>query len=191
MVAQTVLPALMFVPRLLPYRTPTRLLAFLLPLAAWATHAVSGPRAAGGRPFPPAVPLAMCRGGWWGLSLANPWINTLSSAVCAVTITIAVFIPAFWAPAVIVDSRQLRRLLMLMLICNGASALMGVAQVYRPDTFRPPKIVLFETDPDLEAGSSFVRDDGTRVLRPPGLSDTPGGAAIGGLTCTHSAWRWH
>jgi hypothetical protein len=60
---------------------------------------------------------------------------------------------------------------------------MGIAQVYRPDTFRPPKIALFEINPEFEGGVSIETDDGRRILRPPGLTDSPGGAAISGLIC--------
>ena len=179
-VSQTALPAMMFVPSLLRFRFITRMLAFLLPLAAWAAYVLKGRRVAGGRAYPPAVCLGLAVG-WLTLSIANPWVNTLASAACAVVITTAVLCPAFWAPAAITDPRQLKRLLLVLLVCNGASVLMGLAQVYRPETFRPPKIIMFENDPDLEAGSTIVTDDGRKILRPPGLTDSPGGAAIGGL----------
>jgi hypothetical protein len=179
-VSQTVLPALMFVPSLVPYRTISRMIAYLLPLAAWAAHVVSGRRVAGGRAYPPAICLGLAVA-WMTISIGNPMVNTLASALCAVMITTAVLCPAFWAPAAITDPRQLKRLLMILLVCNGASALMGLAQVYRPDTFRPPRILVFEVNGEAEGMATIVTDDGRKILRPPGLTDSPGGAAIGGL----------
>ncbi len=181
-VSQTALPAMMFVPALLPARTITRMLAFVLPLAAWAAHIAAGRRVAGGRAYPPALCLGLAVG-WLTLSIANPFVNTLASAACSVVITTAVLCPAFWAPAAITDPRQLKRLLLVLLVCNAASALMGIAQVYQPERFRPPKIIAFERDADLEAGSSIITDDGRMILRPAGLTDSPGGAAFSGLIC--------
>ena len=179
-ISQTVLPAMMFVPSLLRYRMITRILAYLLPLAAWAAHMARGRRVAGGRTYPPTVCLGLAVA-WLTISIANPWINTLASAACSVAITAAVLCPAFWAPAAITDPRQLKRLLLIMLVCNGASALMGLAQVYRPETFRPPKIFLFEFNSDAEGMLTTEANDGRKILRPPGLTDSPGGAGIGGL----------
>ena len=181
-VSQTALPAMMFVPALLPYRTITRMLAFLLPLAAWAIYAARGRRVAGGKIYPPTPCLAVAVA-WLVISIANPWVNTLTSAACSVVITTAVLCPVFWAPAAVTDKRQLKRLLMVLLACNAASAIMGIAQVYQPERFRPPRIVLFEKDADLEGGATIETDDGRKVLRPPGLTDSPGGAAISGLIC--------
>ena len=179
-VAQTVLPALMFIPALLPIRFLTRVISFLLPLIAWAVYSISGRKVAGGRPYAAAVPLALAMG-WLAVSIFHPNVNTLNSAVCSLGITAGVCCPAFWAPAAIVDGRQLRRLLVLMLLCNGASAVMGIAQVYRPDTFRPPRVPMLELNPELEGSLMVKTDDGREFLRPTGLTDTPGGAAIGGV----------
>ncbi len=178
--AQTLLPALMFIPQLVQFRFLTRVASFALPLMAWAVYIVLGRKVAGGRTYPPAIPLAFAMG-WLALSIMHPTTNTFSAAFCAVGIAAGVCCPAFWAPAAIRDVRQIRRLMVLMLLCNGASALMGIAQVYRPDTFRPPKIAMFEASADMESSLTVTTDKGREFLRPPGLTDTPGGAAIGGV----------
>ena len=178
--AQTVLPAMMFIPQLVPFRFVTRVASFVLPMIAWGAFLLSGRKVIGGRLYPPA-PFLMFITGWLTLSIFHPTVNTLTSAICAVGIAVGVFCPAFWAPASIVDGRQLRRVMILLLLCNGASALMGIAQVYRPATFRPPKIALFEGDASLEGALTVKTEDGREFLRPPGLTDTPGGAALGGV----------
>ena len=180
LLAQTLLPAMMFIPQLLPLRLLTRVASFALPIMAWGYFIFSGRKVAGGRLYPPVFPLMFIMG-WLTLSIMHPTVNTLTSAMCAVGIIVGVFCPAFWAPASITDSRQLRRVVILLLMCNGASALMGIAQVYRPDTFRPPKIAMFEADSSREDSMTIKTDDGRSFLRPPGLTDSPGGAATGGV----------
>ena len=179
-VAQTMLPALMFIPQLLRIRTATRIASFALPLMAFALYTVSGRKVAGGRTYPPSLLLLACLL-WYVLSLGHPQVNTLTSAMASIGIATGVFCPAFWAPAAITDTRQVRRLLILLLLCNGASALVGVGQVYYPEKFRPPKIALFEHSPEMESSFTLTRADGKEFLRPPGLTDTAGGAALGGM----------
>jgi hypothetical protein len=179
-ITQTLMPALMFIPPLIPLRFLTRVASFGLPLIAWGFSILSGRRVAGGRTYPPTGTLLFIVG-WLTLSIAHPTTNTLNAAMCAVGITVGVFCPAFWAPASIVDRRQLRRLMVIMLLCNGASALMGIAQVYRPDTFRPPELPILKVNPDAESSYNVKTDDGREFLRPPGLTDSPGGAALGGI----------
>jgi hypothetical protein len=135
---------------------------------------------AGARLYSPVPFLAFAAAWVAGSAFLNPGVNTLLSALCALGILMGVLGPAFWAPASIRDPRQLTRLMVLLLACNGASALMGLAQVYRPDTFRPPKMPVLESNPDKEKSLEIELKDGSRILRPPGLTDTPGGAAIGG-----------
>jgi hypothetical protein len=179
-IVQTLMPALMFIPALIQIRFLTRVVSFAIPLAAWGFYFMSGRKVAGGRTYPPTGPLLFIVG-WMTLSIAHPTINTLNAALCAIGITVGVFCPAFWGPAAIVDRRQLRRLMVIMLLCNGASALMGIAQVYRPDTFRPPELPILKNNPDIESSLNVKTDDGREFLRPPGLTDAPGGAAIGGI----------
>src|SRR3954447_23241795 len=69
----------------------------------------------------------------------------------------------------------------LLLICNGASALMGVAQVYQPERFRPPEIAQLKLSAVQEGDLIVTRDDGTTFYRPFGLTDTAGGAAFAGM----------
>jgi len=178
--SQTIFPAMMFVPALLPLRFVTRVAAFALPVAAWAAYVLWGRRPAGARLYPPAPFLAFAAVWVAGSAILNPGVNTLLSALCALGIMLGVLGPAFWATASIRDPRQLSRLMVLLLACNGASAVMGMAQVYRPDTFRPPRMPLLEANPGQEKALEIELSDGRRILRPPGLTDTPGGAAIGG-----------
>jgi hypothetical protein len=181
LIAQTVLPALMFVSSLSALRPVLRVAATALPLVAWLAVLSSGRRPAGMRRYPAAGWLAFCAG-WMALSIAHPTTNSLVSGAAEASLAISIFCPAFWAPAAIRDARQVRRLVVIVLACNGASSLMGIAQVYRPERFLPPVI------PKLEGLASFeesdltvTTDDGRKYLRPTGLSDSPGYAGTCGV----------
>jgi hypothetical protein len=87
--------------------------------------------------------------------------------------------PAFWAILVIQNQNHLKRLLVLTFITNFASAGVGVLQVYYPDTFNP--IEFTTADADLVSRLTYVGPDGREILRPCGLTDTPGGASNAGL----------
>jgi hypothetical protein len=65
------------------------------------------------------------------------------------------------------------------LLCNAASSVLGILQFYYPDRFNPPEIHTvgkYGLDPYI-----YTTADGRQVIRPCGLSDTPGGAASAGL----------
>jgi hypothetical protein len=65
---------------------------------------------------------------------------------------------------------------------NIGSAAMGVLQVYWPETFTGSISGIVSARGNFQMGSANVKlADGTIVLRPCGLTDTPGGAATGGL----------
>ena len=101
-------------------------------------------------------------------------------AQCIFQLSIAA--PIFWMHKAVRSPRQLEKLLALVLVMNFVSAGLGVLQVYYPDRFMPPQLNYQLGDNMLEA-LSYVGADGRIIVRPPGLSDTPGGAALaGGLT---------
>ena len=178
-IAQTAMPALMYVPGLSVLRAASRAVACVVPLVAWGAVLASGRRVAGKRP-PATGWLTFCSV-WLMLSIAHPTTNSFLSGLAEAALYISVFCPAFWAPAAIRDARQLRRLLVIFLICNGASSLMGIAQVYRPETFRPPNIPSLAGNADRERDMTITTDDGRQYLRPCGLSDQPGYAGICGI----------
>jgi len=178
---QTVMPALVFIPGLQSYRIVTRMAAYGLPLMAWIWAILTSSRIAGGRKYPVATCMAVVAG-WLVVSLAHPNCNTFNSALCAVGLTIGVFCPVFWAPAAVKDSRQLQRVIVVLFLCNAASAVIGLGQVYRPNTFMPSKVAIFEANRDVENSYTVEAANGLKFVRPPGLTDNPGGAAVGGAT---------
>jgi hypothetical protein len=183
LVAQALIPALLFVPGISSGRVVIRMASFFLALAVWFIALQSG--RAGSSTFSPTFWLKLVTG--WLLLMIFHWGTTsIIAALAQVTLYIAVLSPAFWAPGLLSSSRQLRRLMTILLICNGISALVGLGQVFRPQTFNPPVIPgITGTEESLTAlALTYVDQYGQKIIRPCGLSDTPGAAAAAGGAAT-------
>ena len=70
--------------------------------------------------------------------IASPETNTLRAGMAQTMLYVAVMAPVFWAPLLVRSKRQLQRIMAILLICNGANAVVGVLQVKFPDTFDTP-----------------------------------------------------
>ena len=182
-VGQTLFPALLFVPGLVKIRFLLRVASFGLALAAWAAVYASGRRAAGRR-FAAAPWLSFCAG-WLLLMLVHPDTNSPVSGLASAMLNLAILSPVFWAPTLANSTQRVTRLLTIMLVCNAASTIVGILQYYRPGRFDPPALMIDEL---MGEGFSnqliYTTADGREVLRPCGLTDTPGGACLAGTyTC--------
>lgn len=89
--------------------------------------------------------------------------------------------PAFWAVMVVQNRQHLVRLLTLTFATNLVSAILGILQVYYPEIFSPP--ALTTVDPEIRDRLTYTGPGGRQILRPCGLSDTPGYASYSGLFC--------
>lgn len=87
--------------------------------------------------------------------------------------------PAFWAVMVVKNRKHLIRLLVLTFATNFVSASLGVLQVYYPDTFNPVEFT--SADPEILKRLVYTGPGGVEILRPCGLSDTPGYASYSGF----------
>jgi hypothetical protein len=60
----------------------------------------------------------------------------------------------------------------------------GILQVYFPDSFLPPEFSALAQaiNPEIIGSLTYIGADGRQIIRPPGLSDLPGGAAAAGMT---------
>jgi hypothetical protein len=116
------------------------------------------------------------------VQILHPNSNTLLASLAQLGMYVAILGPLFWVPRLDVEFKTLRRALLILWGYHTLSAALGVLQVYMPGVFQPrisPMIV--------SQGQGYlntlmiVTSGGRRVLRPMGLSDIPGGAAISGL----------
>jgi hypothetical protein len=181
MVAQTALPALMFIPGLSVVRAPSRIAAFSIALVAWGAIVARGTRPRPGRAFP-AIPWLTAAVGWLCVMILHPDGNSILARVGHVALYTAILSPAFWAGAALTDPRQIGRLLKIMFVCNALGAAVGLGQVYRPDIFNPPVIPqAVKAGPDRIGDISYLDSGGRRIMRPCGLTDQVGGGAQAGM----------
>jgi hypothetical protein len=115
------------------------------------------------------------------LELLHPLTNSIAAGIATFVFNLCIVAPIFWACRLRVDAQVLRTLFRLYWALNLASAVMGALQVYFPGSFQPAvSSVLAHT---YMAGFHITLANGARVLRPMGLTDTPGGAGIGAMYC--------
>src|SRR5207248_2246288 len=137
-IGQTAIPALLYLPGSQAIRLPIRMAAFLISLAAllkwrFASRAVS--------PAPhPAQPWLLACVALLTTMIFHPATNSVKSGIGHVLLYLTVLAPCLWAPAFVHSAAQLKRILIILLVCNGINALVGVLQVYDPDRWMPPEL---------------------------------------------------
>jgi hypothetical protein len=180
LLTQFVAPALLLVPGISAVRLVLRVATFAVALMAWAGAIASGRRVPGRRGA--SAGWAKFSAVWLGLAALNPSAASPLAAVAGLVLNLAILSPAFWVPATVRSAARLERLLAILFLCNAASAVVGILQYYYPGRFDPPEMRL--TGKYGRDQYTYKTDDGREVMRPCGLSDSPGGAAPAGLyTC--------
>jgi len=173
--SRTVIPALQYIPGANVVRTPLRVVDYSLVLLVWAWVLVHGRRQVG-RTFVPKLLLAVCAG-WLLISIAHPTTNSLISGTAQAFLVISIMSPVFWVPQLKITPERMSRLLRLIFFANLLSSMWGLGQVYMPDRFNPPDIAIFHRSVGMEGALSLTTSSGRRIIRPCGLTDTPGAAA--------------
>jgi hypothetical protein len=115
------------------------------------------------------------------LSIFHPMTNSLTAGFGTVFLSLAIMGPVFWVPNIRVTSNDVRRLFFLLWSFDTASALIGVLQIYYPGSFQPAYASTISEGGI--AGLRITLANGASLVRPMGLTDTPGGAAAGGTFC--------
>ena len=169
--------ALLFLPGSQAYRPVVRGLPYAISAALLLVYL---PKAMRGR-APGGTLLLTFAMGLLGLNFLHP-TTLVSAGIAQCLFQLAIAAPMFWAWRAVSSPEQLRRLLVLAFIFNTAGSVLGVLQVYYPDQFMPPQFSSLGTRMnELYVESlTYVGIDGRRIIRPPGLSDQPGGAAVAG-----------
>jgi hypothetical protein len=175
--SQTLLPALLFLPGSQAFRLPVRIGAYAVSLYAFAMWWFG--RAERRQDPHPAERWMVLVLVVLGLSIGHPLTNSLTSGVAQTLLYFAILCPLFWARSYVTTRRQLVRVLVLLLICNGINSVVGVLQVYDPDRWMPREFSAVLTKEAL-AAASYVGPGGRIIVRPPGLFDTPGAVCSAG-----------
>lgn len=173
-ISQTALPALLFLPGTQAFRLPIRTAAFAISLAAfawWMIESTVQVRSSKAQSWIAAVMALLA------VMLFHPLTPSLGGGFAQIAVYFSVMAPLFWAPVFIRTPEHLARILWLLLICSGCNALVGVLQVYDP-RFLPAEFSRVISGNEVAMGSvTFIGRNGERLLRPPGLFDTPGAVA--------------
>jgi hypothetical protein len=195
-VAQTLIPALLYVPGAQAFRLPIRVASYAIALVGFAAWWFKrGAHRSVPHPSERWLILAV---GYLTLMLFHPLTNGLLAGFAQVMLYVAIFCAVFWAPAYVERPRQLVRILAFMLICNGINSLVGVLQVYDPDRWMPRELsFVYSTSRMAMEIATYIGPDGRRIVRPPGLFDTPGAvcgagtvAALLGLVFALERFAW-
>jgi hypothetical protein len=178
-VGLTLLPALLFLPGSQSYRLIARAGAYGISVVVFGLWWIN--RGAQRKVHHPAGRWLALACVWLVAEIAHPLTNSLLAGVAQVTLYLAIFCPVFWAPAYAGGIRSLKRILIVLLICNGLNSAVGVLQVYDPDRWMPRQLstTLTENSDALDA-LTYTGPNGRTIVRPPGLFDTPGAVCTAG-----------
>jgi hypothetical protein len=166
---------LLFVPGSQAYRVYIRAFPFvasLVALAACVRSSGADSGAPGGRWILASLTIMVA-------SLIHPatWIM---SGIAQVVFQLSIAAPVFWTARNWVTDERLERILLLVFGANFVSAALGLLQVYYPQTFMPPEFsrLALRLNENIVGSLTYIGADGREIVRPPGLSDLPGGAAV-------------
>jgi len=170
---------LLFVPGMQAVRVYIRALPYVSSLGALIFYMQ---RSSGG-PLPASCRWLIAVFGLLALNLLHQETH-LSAGIAQVIFQISIAAPMFWVTQTVRSEARFLRLLWLIFAASFVSAAVGVLQAYFPDRFLPPEFSALgrALNPVFVDTLTYVGADGRQIIRPPGLSDLPGGAAISGLT---------
>jgi len=91
--------------------------------------------------------------------------------------------PVFWMARSVQTEAHIRRLIWIVFAASALGSLLGILQVYFPERFLPPEfsVLARSLNPNVIHALTYIGADGREIVRPPGLSDMPGGAAVAGM----------
>jgi hypothetical protein len=176
-VVQYLSTALFFIPGTQSARVILRTMPYLV--AGGMFVMISGQR--GLRTLPPGA-----RALGWSLLLLLLFLlrpdSQPLSGLAQLTLQACIAAPVFWVARLVRTPRDFERMMTVVLLCSAVNAAVGLLQVYYPDTFLPPEFnrIAQGVDSKMLQSLSYIGADGRRIIRPPGLSDMPGGAASAG-----------
>ncbi len=174
-ISQTALPALLYLPGSQSFRLAIRFSAFAISLAAFAWYAIESTTQTPRSQMQPWVAAIMSL---LALMLFHPETSSLPGGIAHIAVYFAVLAPLFWAPEFVKSPEQLARILWILLLCSGANAVVGVLQVYDPARWLPAEFSRVVTATEAGMGAvTYIGAQGQKIVRPPGLFDTPGAVA--------------
>ena len=135
-----------------------------------------------GEPLAPCAKWLLVSFGLLLVNLLQPTTHMLAG-VGQIVFQISIAAPVFWMARAVRSERRLTVFLWVLFASNFIASAAGILQVYFPERFLPPEFSVLgqALNPDLVSSLTYVGADGRSIVRPPGLSDMPGGAAIAAM----------
>lgn len=177
--AQWLSSALLFIPGAQAFRTPIRALPYLISLGLLFIHlGLRGARGAVPR-WSRMLVLALVL---LVMELFHPATN-VGGGVAQCLLQLSIAAPVFWVASSVRSRAHLNRLVWVFFLAAAANSVVGALQVYYPARFMPPEFssLALALNPDAVSSLTYVGADGREIIRPPGLSDYPGGASVAGM----------
>ena len=105
------------------------------------------------------------------------------AGVAQIVFQISIAAPIFWMARAVRTDARVMRMVWLLFAASFLSSALGILQVYYPATFLPPEFSALglERNPEIVSSLTYRGADGREIIRPPGLSDMPGGAAASAM----------
>jgi hypothetical protein len=113
------------------------------------------------------------------IGLINPLGNTIAARCAQICLYFSILGPMVWVGKLHITRQTFQRLVLIMWVFYTASAVMGVLQVQYPGKF--DGALSSNYDEQSLMPHVFILADGSKVIRPKGLTDVPGGASTGGV----------
>jgi hypothetical protein len=170
--------AVLFIPGVQPSRMYIRALPYVASLAAL----VFSLRRTSNAPLPASSRWLLASFALLAAALLH--VDTqVKTGIAQFIFQISIAAPMFWAARTLRSPERLARLLWVIFVASLCNAAVGILQVYYPESFLPPEFSALaqSLNPAYLGALSYAGPDGQPIVRPPGLSDMPGGAAVAGL----------
>jgi len=169
---------LLFVPGAQAYRTIIRAAPYVMSGAALVYYFRGGREQA----LPASTTWLIVSFGLLLLNLLHETAHWVAGSA-QIVFQICISAPVFWMAKAVRTNTHMHRLLWVFFIASALGAIVGVLQVYFPQQFLPPEFSALaqSLNPNLVQSLTYVGANGREIVRPPGLSDLPGGAAVSGM----------
>ncbi len=116
-----------------------------------------------------------------GIGVLHPDTNSFLSAIAQILLYASIISPVFWVLRLRPTTKVFGRFIAVLFVFHLTSSALGVLQVYYPGRFQPALSSIVTGTEHGAAALEIVLATGERTLRPMGLTDIPGGAAMSGL----------
>jgi len=170
--------AVFFVPGAQAYRTYLRAMPYIISGASLMYYF----RRATGEPLPAAARWLLASAVLLSVNLLHPTTH-LMAGFGQIVFQVSIAAPLFWMGRAVRNERRLTTLVWVLFGSSFLASTVGILQVYFPQRFLPPEfsVLALSLNPDIVSSLTYASADGGSVVRPPGLSDLPGGAAVAGM----------